>query len=434
LGSGNIDIGGGGGGTWGSITGNIDNQTDLKDKLDEKQDELVSGTNIKTINNESILGGGNVTLQTQINITPNRTLIGTGTAGSIESGYAFTLLSELPPATDDSTVYFLVDDVPPPPPPPPPTEEEFQFKITGDSFAIPVNTYRENVPYDWNVDWGDGSAIETFSGTSSRYSAGLIHNYSSSGTYTITITPINDDEGWFNAFGFYYDYYGGSGANTQTNKDKVIEILSPITVWMRPTNVTYSHAMMFAGCSNLISIPDWLLPATTLSGYCYSNMFAYCTSLTSIPAGLLPATTLAGYCYSNMFDSCTNITSIPAGLLPATILAGNCYNGMFYYCTNLTTIPVGLLPATTLASQCYANMFYYCTSLTSIPAGLLPATIMRESCYVYMFQSCSNLTNIGNIDLDWFSGKISQYGMFSGCNNITTPILWVYIPSECFVL
>ena len=32
----------------------------IKDKLDDKQDTLASGTNIKTVNGESILGSGNL--------------------------------------------------------------------------------------------------------------------------------------------------------------------------------------------------------------------------------------------------------------------------------------------------------------------------------------------------------------------------------------
>lgn len=35
----------------------------IKAELADKQDELVSGTNIKTINNESILGSGNIDIQ-----------------------------------------------------------------------------------------------------------------------------------------------------------------------------------------------------------------------------------------------------------------------------------------------------------------------------------------------------------------------------------
>ena len=61
LGTGNIDTSSGGG-TWGNIGGTLSNQTDLQDALDAKQDTLVSGTNIKTINNQSILGSGNISI------------------------------------------------------------------------------------------------------------------------------------------------------------------------------------------------------------------------------------------------------------------------------------------------------------------------------------------------------------------------------------
>jgi hypothetical protein len=46
--------------SWGSIGGTLSNQTDLQNALNAKQDTLVSGTNIKTINSTSILGSGNL--------------------------------------------------------------------------------------------------------------------------------------------------------------------------------------------------------------------------------------------------------------------------------------------------------------------------------------------------------------------------------------
>lgn len=46
--------------TWGNINGTLSNQTDLQNALNAKQDALVSGTNIKTIDNISILGSGNI--------------------------------------------------------------------------------------------------------------------------------------------------------------------------------------------------------------------------------------------------------------------------------------------------------------------------------------------------------------------------------------
>ncbi len=47
---------------WGAITGTLSSQTDLQAALDAKQDDLVSGTNIKTIEGQSLLGSGNIDL------------------------------------------------------------------------------------------------------------------------------------------------------------------------------------------------------------------------------------------------------------------------------------------------------------------------------------------------------------------------------------
>ena len=107
LGSGNIDIQGGGSESvaWGDITGKPDfkavaisgSYDDLTNKptiptktseltndsgfvndyqLSGKQDKLISGTNIKTINNESILGSGNITTASQSELTNLATTVG----------------------------------------------------------------------------------------------------------------------------------------------------------------------------------------------------------------------------------------------------------------------------------------------------------------------------------------------------------------------
>jgi hypothetical protein len=47
---------------WGSITGTLSNQTDLVNALNTKQNTLVSGTNIKTLEGQSLLGSGNIDL------------------------------------------------------------------------------------------------------------------------------------------------------------------------------------------------------------------------------------------------------------------------------------------------------------------------------------------------------------------------------------
>jgi hypothetical protein len=58
LGSGNVTITGTA--AWGGITGTLTSQSDLNSALIAKQDGLISGTNIKTVNGNSILGSGNL--------------------------------------------------------------------------------------------------------------------------------------------------------------------------------------------------------------------------------------------------------------------------------------------------------------------------------------------------------------------------------------
>ena len=65
--------------TWGNITGTLSNQTDLNSALNGKQATLVSGTNIKTINNTSLLGSGNIDIQGGGSITVDTTLSTTST-------------------------------------------------------------------------------------------------------------------------------------------------------------------------------------------------------------------------------------------------------------------------------------------------------------------------------------------------------------------
>lgn len=61
LGSGDLTVSGSGA-SWGSITGTLSSQDDLQDALDAKQNTLVSGTSIKTVNGNSLLGSGNLTI------------------------------------------------------------------------------------------------------------------------------------------------------------------------------------------------------------------------------------------------------------------------------------------------------------------------------------------------------------------------------------
>ena len=69
LGSGDLTLSGSGNATWGSIGGTLSDQTDLQNALDAKQNTLVSGTSIKTVNGASILGSGDIDLSTGLTLS-----------------------------------------------------------------------------------------------------------------------------------------------------------------------------------------------------------------------------------------------------------------------------------------------------------------------------------------------------------------------------
>lgn len=60
LGSGDLSVSSAA--SWGGITGTLSSQSDLNTALNAKQDTLVSGTSIKTVNGNSLLGSGNVSI------------------------------------------------------------------------------------------------------------------------------------------------------------------------------------------------------------------------------------------------------------------------------------------------------------------------------------------------------------------------------------
>jgi hypothetical protein len=68
---------GGSGAAWGTITGTLTSQTDLNTALNNKQDTLTSGTNIKTINGNSLLGSGNISAGNTLSLTTGVNVTGT---------------------------------------------------------------------------------------------------------------------------------------------------------------------------------------------------------------------------------------------------------------------------------------------------------------------------------------------------------------------
>ena len=101
----NMGGGGGGGAAWGAITGTLSDQTDLKNALDDKQATLVSGTNIKTVNNNSLLGSGNISIDSLPSQTGNNGKFLT-TDGSSAS---WATVDALPSQTGQSGKFLTTD-------------------------------------------------------------------------------------------------------------------------------------------------------------------------------------------------------------------------------------------------------------------------------------------------------------------------------------
>lgn len=78
---------------WGGITGTLSSQSDLNTVLTAKQDALVSGTSIKTVNSTSLLGSGNIAVQdtlvsgTNIKTVNSTSLLGSGNITIAASPY-----------------------------------------------------------------------------------------------------------------------------------------------------------------------------------------------------------------------------------------------------------------------------------------------------------------------------------------------------------
>ncbi|WP_109829684.1 BspA family leucine-rich repeat surface protein [Reichenbachiella versicolor] len=126
-----------------------------------------------------------------------------------------------------------------------------RWEITkaSESITIPTNS---DYSYDYSVDWGDGSDIETHTGNVS-------HTYAQSGIYTVKIA------GQFPAI-----YFGNGDPKLSISRLSILDVIS----WGGIEWKTMEHA--FQDCSNLkvtaIDAPD-LSEVRDMSG-----MFAYASS------------------------------------------------------------------------------------------------------------------------------------------------------------
>ena len=204
-------------------------------------------------------------------------------------------------------------------------------------------------------------------------------------------------------------------------------------------NITVNHtnamdcSSMFYGCKQLTSVGNLnfkvsygehffrdcssmeTLPLPNLSSVInLSDAFRGCSKITSIALNDITDSTPLQY-LSNTFNGCSSLTTVKIGSnrLPNSLIN---MNGCYYGCTKLTNIlnfPVDPVDYLSLDSCCYN-----CDALTDnkIPLAL-PTRINNTN---NMFAYCDGLKNV---EIEIPSNGFSAYGMFRGCNNLTSAIV-----------
>jgi len=234
-------------------------------------------------------------------------------------------------------------------------EQVFQLDIKipndGTDFYLPVNRQMStpSYPYDWVIDWGDGSK-QIAVGNSSA-SGGIPHTYSLAGDYSITFKPNGSNEAWLAAFGFgrldIIMYEEASANDIYSSAALVTGVPSIINPLMTRTQAQVEcidlppnneWALTFNGCVNLKVAPSfegWEGIKWVGNNFA-SSMFSGCSSLTTLPEGFnLPQdlTYVGSNFASSMFSGCSSLEALPAGFnLPQSVEApaGGFANSMFY--------------------------------------------------------------------------------------------------------
>ena len=292
------------------------------------------------------------------------------------------------------------------------TSKTFAISTAG-QVGVGYNSYNS---YNWIIDWGDGTPMQTASGTGSS-NGNISHTYANAGQYQIAIRPNGTaTSGWLNAFMVVYNYYN----NSSSSYTMFLSIDTPLTNLMRTQGASNRFASMFYGAVNAVGIPDDLFAHISTAGDTdfsgmfsgtFSNFASHSTTAT-IPAGLFNSLdTSSGTDFDNMFSgtfsgfaSNSTTATIPAGLFDSLDTSngtdfGNMFNGAFgsfAYNSPIATIPAGLFDSLDTSNGTdFGNMFdgafgsfAYNSPIATIPAGLFNSlNTSNTTNFIFMFHN-----------------------------------------------
>ena len=241
--------------------------------------------------------------------------------------------------------------------------------------------FSQTVDSGVTIDWGDGSATQTLSGTGNKNTT---HTYANIGDYVITLDVTSGTLGLGHGSSSY-SVMGSTVANGRVYSN----MLQKVEIGSGVTSIGNSA---FYYCSSLASI---VIPSSVASivnsafNYCYSlasivipssvtsignSAFNYCYSLASI---VIPSsvTSIGNYAFQN----CSSLASI---VIPSSV--ASIVNYAFQNCYSLASI---VIPSS--VTSIGNSAFYYCYSLASI---VIPNSV--TSIGNYAFQNCYSLASI----------------------------------------
>jgi hypothetical protein len=216
--------------------------------------------------------------------------------------------------------------------------------------------FSQTVANGVTIDWGDGSATETLSGTGNLNTA---HTYSEIGEYTISLNPA---DGCTLGLGHSSSYcvMGSTGNNGRV----YINMLQAVEIGKNVTRIS-----SFCNCYSLASV---VIPQSVTS--IGSPAFSSCYSLASI---VIPSSvTSIG---SSAFSNCYSLASV---VIPQSVTSIIAY--AFNYCYSLASI---VIPSsvTSIGSSAFSN----CYSLASV---VIPQSV--TSIIAYAFSNCYSLASV----------------------------------------
>ena len=298
---------------------------------------------------------------------------------------------------------------------------------------------RMTVPLRWSqtvengvgIDWGDGSDIESFSGTGNKDTT---HTYAKYGDYVIRLKVVDGCTlGWGSGSSSYCVM-----GSTSSNGKVYCNMLQKAEIGTRVTSIGNNA---FYNCRSLasVSIPSGV---TSIGGYAFYN--CYSLASVSIPNGVTSIGEDAFYsCYSLASVSIPNgVTSIGSGA--------------FYNCRSLpsVSIPSGVTSIGSGAfSECYSlasvsipsgvtsignNAFSDCQSLpsVSIPSSVtsIGNNAFRECCSLASVSIPNGVTSIGNSAFyDCRGMAIYDFANHTSVPTLTNTNAFYSIPSDCVI-